>query len=112
MKRLVATIIVFTLAMGNFTLSLALPNENKENQSVLNQKMITQNYNDNQYVESRFSAAEYILVKVGEKLVEYSLDYVMHTGYAKIVTRNGVRYCVVYNGNPMGAQSGSYRIYD
>ncbi len=34
MKRLIATVIMFTLVMGNLTISLALPNEDQINQDL------------------------------------------------------------------------------
>ena len=61
--------------------------------------------------QPRFDLKEYVLLKIGEKTVEYALDYIINTGYSKIVVKNGVKYCVVYSGNPWGASEGSYRVY-
>ncbi len=106
MKRMLSILLASAMVFGNFNIASAedIVTQNEFN----NSKMPI--YENNPDVET-YGLIEFITGYVGGKLVDFMLSEISGTSYTKIVTRNGIKYCVIYAGNPWGISPDSYRVY-
>lgn len=106
MKKHLIILLSFILAFSNiFIVSAA--NIDDHYKEAVQQELSLDTY---EYVEP-YGLVEFITGYVGGKLVNFLLSEISGTEYTKIVTKNGIRYCVVYSGNHWTISSGSYRIF-